>query len=76
MNKCSCETLPADLDWQEGKTAASIQFVNSAHEYIVNSQDPIFIGLLVDQVNKIKSGEVVLHEFLTPVEFIAHTQQR
>ncbi len=61
--------------WQQGKTLESVWFVADAADFILKSNDPILIGLLVDQMNKIKSGEVVLTEPLSPQEYIHRVTQ-
>lgn len=58
-----------------GKTAASILFVADVERFIAMSKAPFAIGLLIDQVNKIKSGEEVLTEMLSPEAFVLRAQQ-
>lgn len=53
---------PGALSWQIGKTANSIKFVNDVTEAITKLQDAI---------NKVKSGEVVLEENLTVIEYLS-----
>ena len=54
---------PPGLEWQEGKTAASIAFVKEAEKYLrTNPQDE---DKLRPYVNMIKDGEIVLTEWLS-----------
>ncbi len=62
--------------WSTGRSSASIAFVSLSERYIAKSRDPFAIGLLVDQINKIKSGKTELSTPLTPEEFILRAQQR
>lgn len=61
---------PQDLGWQIGKTAASITFVGEAETYVGTPEDK---ARLDAYVAKIKSGKVVLHNALTPAEYLAQS---
>lgn len=57
-------------------TAASINFVNDAAQYVSSSTDPVAIGALTDAINKIKAGEVSLIEQVTPVQYLKRLAQQ
>ena len=61
---------PKGVEWQVGKTAASIKFVNDAHMYIAHNTDVVLIGALTDAIRKINSGELVMTEWTTPHQYL------
>lgn len=61
---------PSDLAWQIGKTAASIAFVSNAEYFISNSEDQDKINLLRKAVDQIKSGELVIQNWLSPEQYL------
>ena len=65
---------PQDFEWQMGKTAASIRFVGEAADYAALSADSNEAEKLNEAIEKVKSGEVVLTEFLTPQEYLRDPQ--
>ncbi len=69
---------PRGMEWQMGKTAASILFVKRAEQFLEALPEAKFAfdvelqhEALREHVAKVKSGEIVLMEHLTPEEFIA-----
>lgn len=61
---------PPSLEWQLGKTAASILFVNDAEIFISTCQDEKKIELLHAAIKDVKSGQLVLREWLTPEKYL------
>jgi hypothetical protein len=58
---------PPRAQWQIGKTAASINFVRLAELYITElSGDPVAVTILCELIDKVKRGEIVLPEIVTP----------
>ena len=64
------EGLPKDIRWQIGKTVASIRFVGKAEELIASNIESVAIMILQNTVDKIKSGELILTEWITPQEYL------
>lgn len=67
--------LPPGLNWQMGKTAASIAFVNESDAYMLSCSDPNSIIALSDAIAKVKSGELVLTEWTSPAEYLKSLPQ-
>lgn len=61
---------PPGLEWQEGKTAATISFVNEASLYLAGKPRVSPIQMLERYVEKLKSGKEQLTEWLTVEEFM------
>lgn len=61
---------PADMEWQIGKTAASISFVAGAEQYLAAGTNTADAEELEKAVLDIKSGTLVLTEWLSPGEFL------
>ncbi len=59
---------PKDLEWQVGKTVASINFVNDAEKYLENCGDEPIRMNLEAEIKAIKNGTKVLDKFLTVEE--------
>ena len=62
--------LPPDLEWQIGKTAASIKFVNDALEYIANCSNNDEIERLKNAMQAVKDGVKELAHWLSIEEFL------
>ncbi len=62
---------PQGAEWQIGKTAASIKFVNDAVRYIETCQNEQDRGKLLGAVEKLKRGEMVLEASLDPEDFLS-----
>lgn len=62
---------PSGFEWQIGKTAASISFVNDAERYITACSNADEIELLKKVVQDVKEGKRVLDQWLTVEEFLA-----
>lgn len=62
--------LPPGMEWQIGKTAASIAFVNETETFLRICEDVHNSELLRAAVEKVKSGELVLEDWLTPQEYL------
>lgn len=57
--------------WMEGKTAASITFVNGAQRRIQDpSMHPDHIRLLVDEIVRLKTGQHVMDGYITVDQFL------
>lgn len=61
---------PSGMEWQIGKTAASISFVNDAERFISTCQDTSKMELLREAIQKVKNGELVLQNWLTAEEYL------
>ena len=61
---------PPDLNWQIGKTAATISFVQEAMAYMVDKPRVSPIQMLERYVEQLKSGKKQLTEWLTVEEFM------
>lgn len=61
---------PPGLEWQAGKTAASIRFVREASCYIETSSNQGEITRLQQAIDSIKNGTLVMTEWLTAQEFL------
>jgi len=61
---------PPGLEWQIGKTAASISFVNETNTFLMTCNDSHEAALLRDAVEKVKSGLWILLDWLTPQEYL------
>jgi len=59
---------PPGMEWQIGKTAASISFVNDADRFLATCQDEQQSRVLRDVIQKVKDGSLVLQEWLTAEE--------
>lgn len=62
---------PPGLEWQIGKTAASIDFVNSAEVFLQTCQDEKKADSLLKAIQKVKDGSLVLQDWLTAEEYLA-----
>jgi hypothetical protein len=62
---------PPGVEWQIGKTAASISFVNDAERYIVGCNNADEIERLKKAAQEVKEGKRVLDQWLTVEEFLA-----
>ena len=69
--RASGARLPRELEWQAGKTAASIRFVREASCYIEASPDQGEIARLQQAIDSIKNGTLVMTEWLTAQEFLS-----
>jgi len=61
---------PHEFAWQLDKTAASIDFVLAAEEFLRTCRNPEEAARLEAEVARIKSGEVVLTEWRTVAQFL------
>lgn len=61
---------PPGMEWQIGKTAASIRFVNDTERFLETCQDTDKAELLRGVVRRIKNGELVLSNWLSPEEYL------
>ncbi len=61
---------PPGFEWQEGKTAATIRFVNEAEAYLMAQPKVSPIRALEAYVKNLKNGTEVLNEWLTVKEFM------
>lgn len=58
--------IPASLQWQMGKTAASIQYVGLAGRFLQNVVLDLFERKYLERcIADIKSGKVVMSNFVT-----------
>jgi len=62
---------PPGAQWEIGKTAASISFVNDAERYIAYCDNAVEIERLKKAVEEVKEGRRVLNQWLTAEEFLA-----
>lgn len=63
---------PPGVEWQIGKTAASISFVNDAERYIAKRSNLLDeIKQLKKAIQEIKKGKRVLDQRLTVEDFLA-----
>lgn len=62
---------PAGFEWQLGKTAASIRFVNEAQRHLEQVDDPIVQTRLRKMIDDLKNGVVSLTQWTTVDEFLA-----
>jgi len=62
---------PPGAQWEIGKTAASISFVNDAERYIANCSNADQADRLKKAVQEVKEGTKVLDQWLTAEEFLA-----
>lgn len=66
---------PQDISWHMGKTPNSIRFVQEAEKYISqHTEDIEAIGSLRSMVEKVKQGQIMLFDFLAPVEFLKNSE--
>jgi len=61
---------PPGMEWQIGKTVASIRFVNGTEVFLETCQDTDKAELLREAILKVKNGELVLYDWLTPEEYL------
>lgn len=61
---------PPGSEWQMGKTAASISFINNAETFMRICQDARKIEVLREMVQKVKDGELMLQDWLTAEEYL------
>ena len=57
---------PPGCEWQNGKTAPTIRFVNEASVYLSQETN----SELTEYIEKLKSGEEVLTNWLTVEEYL------
>lgn len=70
MNNTTGAMPPSDSNWQIGKTAATIRFVQDAMAYMVDKPRVSPIQMLERYVEKLKSGKEQLTEWLTIEEYM------
>ncbi|MEK7603541.1 MAG: hypothetical protein AAB461_00260 [Patescibacteria group bacterium] len=61
---------PPGIEWQIGKTAASISFVGNAEAFLKTCRDEQKSRLLSEVIKKVKGGSVVLQEWLAVEEYL------
>ena len=62
---------PSEFAWQEGKTAATIAFVNEASAYVATQPKFSPIVMLERYIERLKSGEDVLTKWLTVKDYMS-----
>jgi hypothetical protein len=62
---------PASAQWQIGKTAASISFVQEAERYIGSCKNRKETARLKKEIRAIKNGTRVLNDWMTVEQFLA-----
>ena len=61
---------PPGMEWQIGKTAASIRFVNDTERFLETYRDTDKAELLREAVRQVKNGELELSNWLSPEEYL------
>lgn len=61
---------PKEFEWEIGKTATSIAFVNDAERFLETCRDKEKIELLREAIQQIKEGKLILEHWFTPEEYI------
>ena len=61
---------PPGAEWEVGKTAASISFVNDVQKYLVTCQDEKNTQLLLEATRRVRNGEWTLKDWLTAQEYL------
>ncbi len=61
---------PPGTEWQMGKTAASISFVNDTQRFIVQNPQHQGIKQLQEAIANVKSGTLVLSEWTTAEQYL------
>ena len=61
---------PPGLEWQVGKTAASISFVYDAEIFLKSCHDTKKTDLLLAAIQQVKDGSLVFNEWTTPEEYL------
>ena len=66
---------PPDLNWQIGKTIASIQFVNDAERFIKDNSQRNEVIMLQEVIQRIKEGKEIFKSFYTPEQYIKEVEE-
>ncbi len=61
---------PPGMEWQIGKTAASIRFVNDTERFLETCQDTHKAELLREAIRQVKNGGLVLSSWISPEEYL------
>lgn len=61
---------PPGLEWQEDKTAATIRFVVSAEQFLIQNPNSEYVSELEKFVSELKVGKQVLTKWFTIQDFI------
>lgn len=61
---------PSEFAWQEGKTAATIAFVNEASAYLATQPKVSPIVMLERYIERLKSGEEALTKWLSVKDYM------
>lgn len=70
-NKFGLGALPPQgMEWQIGKTAATISFVKEADQYLLGKPRISPVVMLQKYVERLKSGEDSLSEWLTVEDYM------